>query len=47
MTNNPRKAEGVESWHPGGGRIALQEGRNPPRVYLSTKANKLDHLFKK
>lgn len=29
-------------------RVPLQEGRNPHNeFYLSTKANKLDHLFKK
>ncbi len=49
MTNNPRKMKAMESF----GilvaeRVPLQEGRNPHNeFYLSTKANKLDHMLKK
>jgi GTP cyclohydrolase II len=49
MTNNPRKLKAMESFGiPVAERVPLQEGRNPHNeFYLSTKANKLDHLFKK
>ena len=49
MTNNPRKLKAMESFGiPVAERVLLQEGRNPHNeFYLSTKANKLDHLFKK
>ncbi|MGS3136985.1 GTP cyclohydrolase II [Aeromonas sanarellii] len=49
MTNNPRKMKAMESFGiPVAERVPLQEGRNPHNeFYLSTKANKLDHLFKK
>ena len=49
MTNNPRKWKAMESFGiPVAERVPLQEGRNPHNeFYLSTKANKLDHLFKK
>jgi len=49
MTNNPRKMKAMESF----GisvveRLPLQEGRNPHNeFYLSTKADKLEHLFEK
>lgn len=49
MTNNPRKVKAMESFgirvHE---RVPLQEGRNPHNeFYLTTKANKLDHMLKK
>ena len=49
MTNNPRKMKAMESFGiPVGERVPLQEGRNPHNeFYLSTKANKLDHMLKK
>ncbi|MBQ4672749.1 GTP cyclohydrolase II [Aeromonas dhakensis] len=49
MTNNPRKMKAMESFGiPVAERVPLQEGRNPHNeFYLSTKANKLDHMFKK
>lgn len=49
MTNNPRKLKAMESFGiTVAERVPLQEGRNPHNeFYLSTKANKLDHLFKK
>ncbi|ATU97658.1 GTP cyclohydrolase II [Aeromonas salmonicida] len=49
MTNNPRKMKAMESFGiPVTERVPLQEGRNPHNeFYLSTKANKLDHMFKK
>ncbi|ELC7281027.1 GTP cyclohydrolase II [Aeromonas veronii] len=49
MTNNPRKMKAMESFGiPVAERVPLQEGRNPHNeFYLSTKANKLDHLLKK
>ena len=49
MTNNPRKLKAMESFGiPVAERVPLQEGRNPHNeFYLSTKANKLDHLCKK
>ena len=49
MTNNPRKMKAMESFGiQVAERVPLQEGRNPHNeFYLSTKANKLDHLFKK
>ncbi|HHQ4488950.1 TPA: GTP cyclohydrolase II [Aeromonas hydrophila] len=49
MTNNPRKVKAMESFGiPVAERVPLQEGRNPHNeFYLSTKANKLDHMFKK
>ncbi|WP_429042564.1 GTP cyclohydrolase II [Aeromonas hydrophila] len=49
MTNNPRKMKAMESFGiPVAERVPLQEGRNPHNeFYLSTKANKLDHIFKK
>ena len=49
MTNNPRKLKAMESFGiPVAERVPLQEGRNPHNeFYRSTKANKLDHLFKK
>jgi GTP cyclohydrolase II len=49
MTNNPRKMKAMESFGiPVTERVPLQEGRNPHNeFYLSTKANKLDHIFKK
>ena len=49
MTNNPRKLKAMESFGiPVAERVPLQEGRNPHNeFYLSTKANKLDHLLKK
>ncbi|MGL5030499.1 MAG: GTP cyclohydrolase II [Aeromonas sp.] len=49
MTNNPRKMKAMESFGiPVTERVALQEGRNPHNeFYLSTKANKLDHMLKK
>ena len=49
MTNNPRKMKAMESFGiPVAERVPLQEGRNPHNeFYLSTKANKLDHMLKK
>ncbi|MGL5337969.1 MAG: GTP cyclohydrolase II [Aeromonas veronii] len=49
MTNNPRKMKAMESFGiPVAQRVPLQEGRNPHNeFYLSTKANKLDHMLKK
>ena len=49
MTNNPRKMKAMESFGiPVAERVPLQEGRNPHHeFYLSTKANKLDHMLKK
>ncbi|WP_421304596.1 GTP cyclohydrolase II [Aeromonas veronii] len=49
MTNNPRKMKAMESFGiPVTERVPLQEGRNPHNeFYLSTKANKLDHMLKK
>ena len=49
MTNNPRKMKAMESFGiPVAERVPLQEGRNPhTEFYLSTKANKLDHMLKK
>lgn len=49
MTNNPRKMKAMESFGiPVAERVPLQEGRNPyNEFYLSTKANKLDHMLKK
>ncbi|WP_429140601.1 GTP cyclohydrolase II [Aeromonas allosaccharophila] len=49
MTNNPRKMKAMESFGiPVAERVPLQEGRNPHNeFYLSTKANKLDHILKK
>ncbi|ELV7508453.1 GTP cyclohydrolase II [Aeromonas veronii] len=49
MTNNPRKMKAMESFGiPVAERLPLQEGRNPHNeFYLSTKANKLDHMLKK
>ncbi len=49
MTNNPRKMKAMESFGiQVAERVPLQEGRNPHNeFYLSTKANKLDHLLKK
>ncbi len=49
MTNNPRKMKAMESFGiPVAKRVPLQEGRNPHNeFYLSTKANKLDHMLKK
>ncbi|ELI6433428.1 GTP cyclohydrolase II [Aeromonas salmonicida] len=49
MTNNPRKMKAMENFGiPVTERVPLQEGRNPHNeFYLSTKANKLDHMFKK
>lgn len=49
MTNNPRKMKAMESFGiPVTERVPLQEGRNPHNeFYLSTKAKKLDHMFKK
>ena len=49
MTNNPRKMKAMESFGiPVSERVPLQEGRNPHNeFYLSTKANKLDHMLKK
>ena len=49
MTNNPRKMKAMESFGiPVAERVPLQEGRNPHNeFYHSTKANKLDHMFKK
>ncbi|MFB2860292.1 GTP cyclohydrolase II [Aeromonas sp. 1805] len=49
MTNNPRKMKAMESFGiPVAERVPLQEGRNPHNeFYLSTKADKLDHMFKK
>lgn len=48
MTNNPRKMKAMESFGiPVAERVPLQEGRNPHNeFYLSTKANKLDHMLK-
>ncbi|MGL5225370.1 MAG: GTP cyclohydrolase II [Aeromonas sp.] len=48
MTNNPRKMKAMESFGiPVTERVPLQEGRNPHNeFYLSTKANKLDHMLK-
>ena len=47
MTNNPRKMKAMESFGiPVAERVPLQEGRNPHNeFYLSTKANKLDHML--
>lgn len=49
MTNNPRKMKAMESFGiPVAERVPLQKGRNPHNeFYLSTKANKLDHMLKK
>ncbi|WP_421315582.1 GTP cyclohydrolase II [Aeromonas veronii] len=49
MTNNPRKMKAMESFGIAvAERVPLQEGRNPHNeFYLSTKANKLDHMLKK
>lgn len=49
MTNNPRKMKAMESFGiPVAERVPLQEGRNPHNeFYLSTKANKLDHMLRK
>ena len=49
MTNNPRKMKAMESFGiPVAERVPLQEGRNPHNeFYLSTKANKLDHMLGK
>ncbi|MGL6151849.1 MAG: GTP cyclohydrolase II [Aeromonas sobria] len=49
MTNNPRKMKAMESFGiPVAERVPLLEGRNPHNeFYLSTKANKLDHMLKK
>ncbi|WP_042013225.1 GTP cyclohydrolase II [Aeromonas fluvialis] len=49
MTNNPRKMKAMESFGiPVAERVPLHEGRNPHNeFYLSTKANKLDHMLKK
>lgn len=49
MTNNPRKVKAMESFGiKVAERVPLQEGRNPyNEFYLSTKANKLDHMLKK
>jgi len=49
MTNNPRKVKAMTSFGiPVAERVPLQEGRNPHNeFYLSTKANKLDHMLKK
>ncbi|PJG58643.1 GTP cyclohydrolase II [Aeromonas cavernicola] len=48
MTNNPRKVKAME--HFGltiTERVPLQEGKNPHNAfYLSTKADKLDHMLK-
>ena len=48
MTNNPRKVKAMENFNiPVIERVPLQEGRNTHNeFYLTTKANKLDHLLK-
>ncbi|ENY71462.1 GTP cyclohydrolase II [Aeromonas diversa] len=49
MTNNPRKVKAMESFGIRvSERVPLQEGRNPyNEFYLSTKADKLDHMLKR